>query len=345
MSTPASFYPWQRETAQAWLSNRERFAHAWLVHGMPGIGKRTFALAAAASMLCQQPREGLACQQCQSCQWVASGNHPDFRRLRPDAVALEEGAPDSEAIGTASTRKNPSREIRIDQLRELEDWFGMAPHQGGWRVLVLYPAQALNVVSANALLKTLEEPGPQTLFILVADAPDRLLPTIVSRCRRLPLPVPDIAQSLAWLREQNVSQPQEWLAAASQAPVAAARLAQTEPQPCPAWLTALLQCAQNATSEPDIGPIADELEKLPVSGWLTTLQRATLDMQLHQAGLEMRYYPGLEPALTLATGAHAGRLSGLSRWLAEQQSLASHPLSERLFVHTILQQTVLAWRQ
>lgn len=90
MSAP-QFLPWQMETARAWLGNRERFAHAWLVHGLAGIGKLDFAVAAAASLLCETPQDGLACGHCAACAWFASGNHPDLRRIRPEAVAVEEG--------------------------------------------------------------------------------------------------------------------------------------------------------------------------------------------------------------------------------------------------------------
>ena len=113
----------------------------------------------------------------------------------------------------------------------MESWFNTATHRGGWRVALLYPAHALNVVSANALLKVLEEPPPHTVFLLVADAPDRLLPTLVSRCRRLPAPDADTA--LQWLREQNVEPAREWLAAGGNAPLAALRLAQSGEAACP----------------------------------------------------------------------------------------------------------------
>lgn len=184
MSAP-QFLPWQMETARAWLGNRERFAHAWLVHGLAGIGKLDFAVAAAASLLCETPQDGLACGHCAACAWFASGNHPDLRRIRPEAVAVEEGADAAEVSEDAepaagAAKKAPSKEIRIDQIRSLESWFNTATHRGGWRVALLYPAHALNVVSANALLKVLEEPPPHTVFLLVADAPDRLLPTLVS---------------------------------------------------------------------------------------------------------------------------------------------------------------------
>ena len=217
MSAP-QFLPWQLETARNWLGNRERFAHAWLVHGLAGIGKLDFAVAAAASLLCETPQDGLACGHCAACAWFASGNHPDLRRIRPEAIAVEEGAEaaeqaeDAEPVAGSASKRAPSKEIRIDQIRALESWFNTATHRGGWRVALLYPAHALNVVSANALLKVLEEPPPHTVFLLVADAPDRLLPTLVSRCRRLP-PAPDADTALQWLREQNVEPAREWLAA------------------------------------------------------------------------------------------------------------------------------------
>src|SRR3546814_20657571 len=81
------------------------------------MGKRQFALAAGVSLLCEQPRQGLACGQCTACQWLASGNHPDFRRIRPEAIAIEEGA-DQDGSDTVA-KKAPSKEIRVDQLRAL----------------------------------------------------------------------------------------------------------------------------------------------------------------------------------------------------------------------------------
>src|SRR5690606_31393121 len=158
------------------------------------------------------PDGAMACGHCPACTWYASGNHPDFRRVRPEAVALAEGqaeeAVTDEAGGDAEEKKAgkraPSREIRIEQIRALESWANTGTHRGGLRIVLLYPAESLNTISANGLLKILEEPPPQTVFLLVADAPDRLLPTLVSRCRRLPLGTPDRESALAWLQEQGV---------------------------------------------------------------------------------------------------------------------------------------------
>lgn len=335
------FLPWQTELAGRWLADKQRFAHAWLLHGQPGIGKRQFALAAAASLLCETPRDGLACGACLACRWFAGGNHPDVRRLRPDAVAVaEEGAAEASDDEGGSRKAAPSRDIRIEQLRALSDWFNTATHRGGWRVAVLYPAEALNHVSANALLKVLEEPPAHTVFLLVADAPDRLLPTLVSRCRRLPLPVPDTATSLSWLQAQGLDDAGQWLAAAGGTPLRALAQAQAGGSACPAWLRQLAD-ALAADQAPNVGPLADALEKTPAAEWLDTLQRWFADLSFCAAGLPPRYFPALAPQ----TGAVAGRaapqrLAEAARWLAQQQALASHPLNARLFLHSTLQRMV-----
>ena len=290
MSTPA-FLPWQTDVAQDWLRHRDRFSHAWLIHGLAGIGKRDFALAAAASLLCETPQEGLACGRCIACQWVAAGNHPDLRRIRPDAVAFEEGVAEvgdeaeatASASGSTSTKKTPSKDIRIEQLRALSNWFNTATHRGGWRVAVLYPAQALNIISANALLKVLEEPPEHTVFLLVADAPDQLLPTLVSRCRRLPLPVPPLDLSRGWLDDQGVSEPESWLAAAGGAPLRALAEARRGGSACPEWLTQLLVPLSKGRAA-DIAALGDLIEKLPAATWIDALQRLFVDLMLAAAG-------------------------------------------------------------
>jgi DNA polymerase-3 subunit delta' len=343
MSDLPQFLPWQRDTARAWLSRRERFAHAWLLHGLGGIGKRQFALAAGASLLCQQPADGLACGHCVSCQWLASGNHPDFRRIRPDAVAQEEGA-QSQENDPASSKKAPSKDIRVDQLRELGAWFNTATHCGGWRVAVLYPAQALNAISANALLKVLEEPPDHTVFLIVADAPDRLLSTLVSRCRRLPMPVPPAKQATDWLREHGVDDAGQWLAAAGGAPLLALRQAQAGGEPCPDWLRGFLQPIA-AGRQPELGPLADGLEKVPAGEWMDTLQRLFFDLNLAAAGHPARYFPSLQDS-TRQVGAMAEkeRLTRAGGWLAQQRRSANHPLNAKLLVQSTLQRVALACR-
>lgn len=348
MSDSLTFLPWQIETAQAWLGTRERFAHAWLIHGLPGIGKTQFARAAAASLLCDQPVQGLACGQCQACKWVRGGNHPDLRLLRPDAVALEEQGPDTQEgdlAKDAAARKNPSREIRVEQLRQLQHWFNTATHRGGWRVAVLYPAQALNLVSANALLKVLEEPADRTVFLLVADAPDRLLPTLVSRCRRLPLPAPDVQQSTQWLEQQGLGQAADWLAAWGGAPLKALSASQQMTAPCPEWLSAWMDGVLKAGREADLS-LADILEKLPAQEWIDYWQRLFVDIQLGGFGQSARYYPSLQKRIdALAVQSNPTAVAEALKWLVQQKALGNHPLNAKLFIHHALDRLHQACRR
>ncbi|MDX3905429.1 MAG: DNA polymerase III subunit delta' [Pigmentiphaga sp.] len=351
MSLPR-FFPWQEALARTWLgeAQRRRFAHAWLIHGVAGIGKVEFARAAAASLLCEAPQDGMACGACPACTWYASGNHPDFRRIRPEAVAVAEGQAEDaeteedggEAEGKKAGKRAPSREIRIEQIRAVESWANTGTHRGGLRVVVLYPAESLNTISANGLLKILEEPPPHTVFLLVADAPDRLLPTLVSRCRRLPLGAPDPDQALAWLEAQGMENAAAHLAAAGGAPVAAWRRAEAGLPPRSPWLDTW--AAALAQGKPaDVGQIVDALDKIPAAEWIDALQRLVTDVALAQVGLAARYYPELAAHSTkIGERAEPARVAELSRWLSRQRMIADHPLNARLFAQDVLAQACAA---
>lgn len=345
MSQTARFLPWHETQATEWLAGADRFAHAWLIHGLAGIGKRSFALAAAAALLCEHPRNGFACGECEACRWVAGGNHPDFRRVRPEAVALQEGEPVEES--ESATKKTPSREIRVEQIRGLSGWFSTATHRGGWRVAVIYPAQAMNLITANALLKVLEEPPPHTMFLLTTDAPELLLPTIVSRCRRLPLSIPDFSQGTAWLAEQGVADAGEWLAAAGGAPLRALALAQSGESPCPSWLQGFLAALARpgGAGTTAVATTADALERIEAAVWLDVLQRVFVDLALAAVGAAPRYFPSqCDHVSRIAARASAGKVTEVSRWLAQQRAVADHPLSPKLFIHSVLQRCAQACR-
>ena len=350
------FLPWHAAVAQEWLGARERFAHAWLIHGLAGIGKREFAFAAAASLLCEAPVNGLACAKCLACGWVTQGSHPDLKRIRPETFALEEGlessteeeAASSEDAGAretgSTTKRAPSKDIRVEQIRALEPWFNNATHRGGWRVALIYPAEALTIISGNTLLKVLEEPPPSTVFLLVADAPDRLLPTLLSRCRRLPLATPSPAVAQRWLEASGVNKAAEWLAATGGAPLLAKRQAETQTTACPEWIVEWVQAFEHKRLI-DLGALADKLAKLSTHTWLDSLQRLAIDLNLCSHRLPCRYYPGIEKSLsTIVRVTDPAQFAQLVSWLNQQKRVAGHPLNAKLFAHSVLQRLSHAFK-
>jgi DNA polymerase-3 subunit delta' len=182
--------------------------HALLFSGEHGVGKQRLAEALIARTMCAAPGEQ-ACGQCRSCQLLASGYHPDLLRIAP-----EEG----------------KRQIRIDTIRDVNRFVSQTAQQGGYRVIVISPAEAMNVAASNALLKSLEEPGDQTLFILLADVPSRVLPTIRSRCQQWPLPSVALADCLGWLTEQLAGEDEArfWWQVSGGLPLRAVELAAPE---------------------------------------------------------------------------------------------------------------------
>src|SRR5690349_9958490 len=203
---------------------RERLAHAILIQSGEGWGELEFVLSVAQSLLCEKPlADRRACGVCPACNWFSQGNHPDFRLVVPESLAPE---PQDEG---AEPGKKRSEQIRIEQVRDLADFLSVGTHRAGLRVILIYPAEAMNANTQNALLKSLEEPPPATLFLLVATQPDRLLATVRSRCLRFALAAPDSGAVLQWLGEEGVDHPEAALAAVGGAPLAALKAAETEP--------------------------------------------------------------------------------------------------------------------
>src|SRR5467141_4837363 len=202
-------FKWQEQAWKAWAQLRERLPHAILIQSGEGMGEFEFAQACAQSLLCEKPGpDRRACGSCRACNWFSQGNHPDFRLIVPESMA-----PESREEGAEPAKKR-SEQIRIEQVRELADFLAVGTHRGGVRVILVYPAEAMNANTQNALLKSLEEPPPETVFLLVSTQPDRLLPTVRSRCMKFTLPLPDPGQVARWLKEQGLRQPEATLAGA-----------------------------------------------------------------------------------------------------------------------------------
>ena len=217
--------PWQGELWKQLVEWRARLPHALLLHGARGVGKRHVLKAFAQLLLCESPRDATPCGECAGCQLLAADNHPDLRWLVPAAQMPErDDADEGDAAaapkaGRAAGAAKPGREIVIDQVRKISEFLSISSHRGGRRVVLLMPAEALNAPAANALLKVLEEPPPDTVFLAASDQLDAVLPTIRSRCVLLRAPMPSRLDALAWLRAAGVEQAESKLAEAGGAPM------------------------------------------------------------------------------------------------------------------------------
>jgi len=340
MSAP----PWQRPTVAALADLAQRGVHAALVHGQAGTGKLLAAIAFARFLLCERPSALQACGTCTGCRLVQAANHPDLRIVVPDALAElvpmpsrpDDDMPAAEGAGEAGDGKSKrSREIRIEQVRQLGDLAEMSSHQSGRRVVVMAPAEALNAAAANAALKLLEEPPPRMMFVLCADALDDVLPTIRSRCVLVRAGRPTAAAALSWLQEQGVDDAEVRLAEAGGAPLAAmdqAGRASLDPESRNALMGMLRAGSQLSLAR----IVADVPRAVAVGPACAMMQRWAWDILALQHGAPVRYHPAERPILERLASMPA---DGWLHWWKElggMRSSADHPLNPRLVVEAAL---------
>lgn len=310
--------------------------HALLLAGPPGIGKRTFAEALAARILCENPGR-FACGDCPSCRWLAGGNHPDFRLVIPEADAQEEEG------GETAEKKKASSQIRIEQIRELEDFVFMGSHRQGRRVILLDPAEAMNAAAANSLLKILEEPPATVYFILVSSRFRRLLPTIRSRCRTLSFRRPEKAEAEAWL--QSTPDALALLPLTGGAPLAA--LDEAEKGGGKSWKALL---ATLSAPGGDSLALAGRWEsQVKSDGGMTMeelvglVQKWVFDLALRKSAGRLRFFEGMEHKIDELIGQASS--AGLIRCyndIIRTRGLASHPLNPRLFLEELAERYLRA---
>jgi len=333
-----TIYPWQEQAWTQLQQLRARLPHAILFYGAAGIGKADFIEAFAQSLLCENLRpDGRACGECASCGWFAQGNHPDYRRVRPEAMEDELPAAEGEEGGDSDKKskstKAASKDIKIEQVRALSDFMNISTHRQGLRVVALYPAEALNMPSSNALLKTLEEPPPGTVFLLASNGLDRLLPTILSRCRKFALPMPEHDQALAWLQAQGVQDADGWLREQGGAPLAALVQAETGSRE---ELDMLLQVLAQPSVDAALRA-ADKLSKAPLASLVAWQQRWLYDVFSYKLAGSIRYYPRYRQQLAALAGrVQTAKLMQVIKSTNERRAVAEHPLSAKLFVEDML---------
>lgn len=327
MNKFTEIYPWQEGLWQNLNQGRQKLHHAFLMHGRSGIGKYDFALSFSKALLCPNKNHtGHACNECSSCRWFGDESHPDFRLISPE----QESSSDEETVTAKKTKKKT--QISVAQIRELSDFLSLSSHQtSGLRIILINPAESLNLASANALLKMLEEPAPGVIFILIAHQLQRLLPTIISRCQKINMPVPDEAQALAWLNLKGVQNPAQQLAYLEGSPIKVLSEQAQFDQLSEIWKhLALGRKLDSQAAAPVLITSSVETGIVAVQKWL-------YDIVTIKLGQQLRYHVQHGRALqVLADRVNLGRLFELQKKTNELRKLASHPLNHELQMENLL---------
>jgi DNA polymerase-3 subunit delta' len=309
-------YPWLATHWRRLLAQKAHPPQALLIAGPAGVGKSTLARTWAQTLLCEAPQaSGGACGVCQACHWFAAGTHPDYR-----VFTLLEKENDNGETRLAA-------EIVVDQAREAVDFVQLSTYRAGRRVVLIEPAEALNLAAANALLKVLEEPPLNTSFLLVSDQPRRLLPTLRSRCTRLDVGLPRQQDALQWLCENGIKQGEEILALSGGAPLKAMNWAETGDL---AERSEILQALAKPRS---LDPVAraEAWKSLDPRTWHTIAYKWLCDMMATGQHSTARFNPDFSEALVkLGKRADLFRLLELARIHAEQGRVVMHPLNRQL---------------
>jgi DNA polymerase III subunit delta' len=196
--------PWIAGQLQTLLSQR---GHAWLLGGPSGLGQYRLGLEMVRAWLCESPNKVGACGHCGSCHAINVHTHADLCILMPETFMLDLGWPLSEKAQTDidDKKRKPSKEIRIEAMRDAVEFSQRTSARGRGKAVLVFPAERMNNFTANALLKTLEEPPGDVKFVLATEAAHLLLPTIRSRCLGHTMVWPASEASLAWLQSQGVA--------------------------------------------------------------------------------------------------------------------------------------------
>ena len=346
----------------------DRFPNAILIHGQSGIGKFAFAVELAKALLCESTSSaGKPCNQCDGCHWFNTGNHPDFTALVPEThrkllpqAEYESDEPTKKSRNTKdddseSSEKKEKKNISIEETRSAIEGLSIGSHRGGNRVILIYPLEMLRSDSANTLLKSLEEPPNKTIFILLADRVDRVLPTIRSRCRLLTAPRPDRSVGLAWLKSQLSASPEIKVSDSDVetiydeqggAPYAVlesliARHHKDEKDELTISIAASRVLLQSMSQGARINWLetSEKIHKAQYAFLLATMQRWVSDLQLVGGGGAPRYYPKHIGTLnTLSKSAQTIKLLQFWKSLVQARRSENHPLAARVQLEALLSQ-------
>ncbi|MDB5869730.1 MAG: DNA-directed polymerase [Polaromonas sp.] len=360
--TNSSLAPWLQSQLESLLAQR---GHAWLLGGPSGLGQFDLALALGRAWLCEQATAQGACGHCGSCHAVDVHTHADLCMLMPETLSLALGWPLDEKTQDEldSKKRKPSKEIKVDAAREAVSFTQFTRSRGSTKVVVVFPAERMNHITANTLLKTLEEPPGTVKFILATEAAHQLLPTIRSRCLGHTMVWPDFAQALAWLGSEVAHQSnaegrskksghlpdaadlQTLLTGAGGRPADALAWAQKIP---PAEAAQHWQSFPKAMVRGDVSALADWSPAMAVDA----LQKLCHDVWAIRVGAEPRFFsagdlptvtsgkPGGAPHNPLAIGLH--ELASWSKDLSLMARTVEHSYNPGLLIESLVSRARIA---
>ena len=332
MTAPTQPAPWITAQTQTLLGQK---GHAWLIHGPSGLGQYDLALALVSAWLCEQPLSDRACGQCGSCHAVSVRTHADLLVVMPETVLLDNNWPLGEKAQTEIDKKDrkPSKEIRVDAMREAIEFCQRTSARGRGKAVMIFPAEDMNPIAANALLKTLEEPPGDTQFILATSAAQRLMPTIRSRCLAHTMVWPARQEALSWLQSNGVPADQTavLLSIAAGRPLLALEYAQTGRD------GAMWSRFPRAMALGDVAFVKDWSASMLVDA----LQKLCHDLLVRCASGEARFFtsadlPPVHPVSAM------GALSHWQKQLTHTQKTVSHPFHAGLMLEALVSQAQIS---
>ena len=310
------------------LSLMQRPGHAFLLQGPSGLGQYELGLALASAWLCHAPTENGACGICPSCHGISVRAHADLTVLMPEVNMLEWQwpLPEKSLKEIEDKKRKPSREIRVEAMRDMLSFSQTTSAGVRGKVVLIHPAERMNHITANTILKTLEEPPGDTRFLLVSEAAHLLLPTLRSRCQTHHLTWPDAAPALEWLSAQGVpsADAQVLLDAAGGRPEDAWALAQGGLK-ASTWLA-----LPKAVARGD----AQALQAWAPPQAVAVLQKVCHDCLLLAVGAAPRFFP----TQALPMGATLAALTQWSKDLMASAKTAEHPFNAGLMLEALVSQ-------
>jgi DNA polymerase III subunit delta' len=326
---PANLPPWIRRQTQQLLAKK---GHAWLLQGPSGLGQYSLGLALISAWLCENPMNEGACGTCPSCHAIAVRTHADLFVLMPETTlqALDWPLSEKAQSDLDEKKRKPSREIRVEAMRDALQFSQRTSARGRGKAVLVFPAERMNHITANTLLKTLEEPAGDLRFVLASQAAHELLPTLRSRCQLYTMAWPEESEALPWLQSQGVAagEAPALLKSAGGRPEDALTLAQS-------GMTAQLWMAlPKAIAQGDVSVFKDwGLKEV-----LGTLHKLCHDLMLQVSGAEPVFFGAADLPKTRSLKS----LSDWSRQLVQSSRTVEHPFNAGLMLEDLLSQAHMA---